>query len=159
MPPTGRTTPANRAAFQEVLEQASAATVRVLADGEEVALGTVVEPDGYLVTKASVLKGKITCRFRDGTERPAEKVGNDDTEDLALLRVQATGLPAITWREGVPAAGKPGGDHRPRRLAGGHRRGEHRAAKDSWPARCAAAAGLAGRRSWRRAKRAWASAA
>ena len=100
--PNGKNEPAVRAAFQEVLGQASAATVRVLADGEQVALGTVVASDGYLVTKASVLKGKIVCRFRDGTERAAEKVGEDGTEDLALLRVHATGLTVISWRQGGP---------------------------------------------------------
>jgi serine protease Do len=98
----GKNEPAVRSAFQEVLGRASAATVRVLADGEEVALGAVVEPDGYLVTKASVLKGKIVCRFRDGTERKAEKVGEDGNQDLALLRVEATGLTAISWRQGDP---------------------------------------------------------
>jgi serine protease Do len=98
----GKNEPAVRSAFQEVLDRASTATVRVLADGEQVALGTVVEPDGYLVTKASVLKGKITCRFRDGTERKAEKVGEDASQDLALLRVEATGLTAISWRQGDP---------------------------------------------------------
>ena len=99
----GKNEPAVRSAFQEALGKASDATVRVLADGEEVALGAVVDPDGYLVTKASVLKGKITCRFRDGTERQAEKLGQDDGQDLALLRVKATGLTAISWREGAPA--------------------------------------------------------
>jgi serine protease Do len=98
----GKNEPAVRSAFQEVLGRASAATVRVLADGEEVALGAVVEPDGYLVTKASVLKGKITCRFRDGTERTARRVGEDGDQDLALLRVEATGLTAISWRQGDP---------------------------------------------------------
>jgi serine protease Do len=98
----GKNEPAVRSAFQQVLGKASAATVRVLADGEEVALGTVVDADGYLVTKASVLKGKITCRFRDGKEKQAEKVGEDETQDLALLRVEATGLTAISWRQGDP---------------------------------------------------------
>jgi S1-C subfamily serine protease len=98
----GKNEPAVRSAFQEVLGGASAATVRVLADGEQVALGAVVESDGYLVTKASVLKGKITCRFKDGTERTAEKVGEDGAQDLALLRVEARGLTAISWRQGDP---------------------------------------------------------
>ena len=45
--PNGKNEPAVRAAFQKALEKASAATVRILADGEEVALGAIVEPDGY----------------------------------------------------------------------------------------------------------------
>ena len=100
--PNGKNEPAVRLAFQEVLERASAATVRVLADGEEVALGAVVESNGYLVSKASVLHGKtrILCRFKDGTERETRIVAENGTQDLVLLRVEATNLPALSWREG-----------------------------------------------------------
>jgi serine protease Do len=65
-------------------------------------LGAVVEPDGYIVTKASVLDGKITCRFRDGKVRAARIVGQNDEQDLALLHVDADGLTAVAWREGDP---------------------------------------------------------
>ncbi len=100
--PNGKNEPAVRAAFQAALAGASAATVRILADGEEVALGAVVEPNGYLVSKASVLSGKITCRFKDGTEKEAKIVGEDATDDLALLHVEAANLPMVAWREGDP---------------------------------------------------------
>jgi serine protease Do len=100
--PRGKNESAVKSAFQGVLRQASAATVRILADGEQVALGAVVEADGYLVSKASVLDGKITCRFQDGTEKPAQIVGRDDDHDLALLRVPAGGLPTVPWRQGDP---------------------------------------------------------
>jgi serine protease Do len=98
----GKNEPAVRSAFQEALAAASSATVRILADGEEVALGAVVDADGYLVTKASVLSGKITCRFKDGKEKEAKIVGEDGDHDLALLKVDAASLPAVAWREGGP---------------------------------------------------------
>ncbi|MGD0898788.1 MAG: PDZ domain-containing protein [Thermoguttaceae bacterium] len=98
----GKNEPAVKAAFQEVLGAASAATVRIRADGEEVALGAVVDTSGYLVTKASVLAGKVTCRFKDGKEKEAKIVGEDGDHDLALLHVDAANLPAVTWREGGP---------------------------------------------------------
>jgi serine protease Do len=100
--PHGKNETVIRSAFQAALEKVSAATVRILADREEVALGAVVESDGYIVSKASVLNGKLTCRFKDGTEREAKLVGADRTHDLALLRVDATGLPTIAWQEGAP---------------------------------------------------------
>ncbi|MGA2616211.1 MAG: trypsin-like peptidase domain-containing protein [Thermoguttaceae bacterium] len=98
----GKNEAAVKAAFQEALRAASAATVRIRADGADVALGAVVDPNGYLVTKASVLSGKIICRFKDGKEREARIVGQDADHDLALLQVHALNLPAITWREGDP---------------------------------------------------------
>jgi serine protease Do len=104
--PNGKNEPAVRAAFQATVEGASAATVRILADGKEVALGAVVEPDGYLVSKASLLGGKITCRFKDGTAKEAKLVGEDAQHDLALLHVEAENLPTVVWREGdVPLPG------------------------------------------------------
>ncbi len=98
----GKNEPAVKSAFQEALAGASSATVRIRADGAEVALGAVVDPSGYIVTKASVLGGKITCRFKDGQEREARIVGQDAGHDLALLQVDAVNLPAVTWREGDP---------------------------------------------------------
>jgi serine protease Do len=103
--PNGKNDTAVRLAFQEALGRASAATVRVVAEGEEVALGAVVEADGYIVTKASVLGGKIICRFMDGAEREAKLVGTNEALDLALLRVEATNLPTVLWRDSVSPGG------------------------------------------------------
>jgi serine protease Do len=100
--PNGKNDRAVKSAFQEVLSAASSATVRIRADGQDVALGAVVDADGYLVSKASLLEGKLTCRFKDGTEKEAKIVGQDDAHDLALLRVDAANLPAIPWRDGPP---------------------------------------------------------
>ena len=131
---TARTNRRSESAFQEVLGRASAATVRVLADGEEVALGAVVEPDGYLVTKASVLSGKITCRFKDGTEKEAKIVGSDDSHRSGLApRRRRPTCPPSRGGKAVRRRREPGGDHGPGRRADGHRRAERRSAKDSRP--------------------------
>jgi serine protease Do len=100
--PSGKNEIAVKAAFQEALQRASAATVQVRVNDEAAALGAVVEPDGYLVTKASVLDGEITCRFKDGKVRAARIVGQDDHCDLALLRVDADNLSTVAWRQGGP---------------------------------------------------------
>jgi serine protease Do len=91
--------------------------VRVLCDGKEVALGTVVGPDGWILTKASELKGKIVCRFSDQRQLEAETVGVDPRFDLAMLKVDAQDLPHIQWAKTKPDVGQwvaaPGVDGQP----------------------------------------------
>ncbi|MBX2801230.1 MAG: trypsin-like peptidase domain-containing protein [Myxococcales bacterium] len=54
-------------------------------------------PDGTLVTNAHVVEGArhVEVRFPDGQDRRADVVGTDPQTDLALLRVEATGLPYL----------------------------------------------------------------
>jgi S1-C subfamily serine protease len=58
--------------------------------------GVVFAPDGYLLTSAHVVTGAAggTAAFTDGTELPFEVVGSDPLSDLAVLRVDASRLPA-----------------------------------------------------------------
>ncbi len=86
-------------AFAEVNTSAKAWTVRVNCDSQSVALGTVVASDGWILTKGSELQGNITCLFNDGQELSAEFIGYDQENDLALLKVDATELPAIEWAD------------------------------------------------------------
>lgn len=92
--------------FRDTAKQAAAATVTILSAGEPVALGTVVDPDGYIVTKASLLGNDPVCRLADGTELDARVVGTAEAHDLALLRVEALGLATAPWRTGdTPSPG------------------------------------------------------
>ena len=95
-----KTRPATRAAFREAVGPTKAATVCVLADGLTAALGAVVDPEGHIVTKASLPSGKIHCRLTDGRELEAKVVGTSAEYDLALLKVEARGLTAVAWRTG-----------------------------------------------------------
>jgi S1-C subfamily serine protease len=58
--------------------------------------GVVFAPDGYLLTSAHVVARAAggTAAFTDGTELPFEVVGSDPLSDLAVLRVDASRLPA-----------------------------------------------------------------
>ena len=62
-------------AFAEVVAKPSKSTVRVRCDGKDVALGTVVGADGWVLTKASELSGKPACLFKDGHKLDARVVG------------------------------------------------------------------------------------
>jgi S1-C subfamily serine protease len=87
------------AAFRTVTAKPSLSTVKVLCDGKDAALGTIVGSDGWILTKASEMKGLIACSLKDGRSYPAVVVGVDDTTDLAMLKINATGLPAVAWSE------------------------------------------------------------
>ena len=85
------------AGFREVVARARRATVRVLCDGRPRALGVVVGADGLVLTKASEVYGKVECALGDGARLPARVAGVVREHDLALLRVEAKGLPVIEW--------------------------------------------------------------
>lgn len=80
--------------------------VQVFKGDEFVSLGTIVGPDGWILTKASELDGVPRCRLPDESEVEAEIVGVSETFDLAMLKVDRRGLPSIQWHEADdPAAG------------------------------------------------------
>ena len=60
--------------------------------------GFILSEDGYVVTNQHVIdgNGSLTVVTYGGDEYPAKLVGADDTNDVALLKVEATGLPAVT---------------------------------------------------------------
>jgi serine protease Do len=92
------------AAFREVVKDPAQSTVRIFADGRKAALGAVVDSQGFVVTKASELKGKLECQLQDGRRVAADIVGQDSSVDLALLKIDATKLPSIAWAESSDAA-------------------------------------------------------
>lgn len=86
-----------RKSFRKVVAEPVKSTVKVIAGERQVALGVVVDGDGYILTKASQLPGGVECQFSDG-KRVAAKVVNIQTRhDLALLKVDRKGLTAIEW--------------------------------------------------------------
>jgi len=59
--------------------------------------GFVINADGYVITNYHVVAGaaEIRVKLADGREVPGKVVGGDEKTDLALLKVEATGLPVI----------------------------------------------------------------
>jgi len=60
--------------------------------------GIILTSDGYILTNRHVVEGSqtLTVKLSDGTEYPATIVTQSKDKDLALIKVQATGLPAAT---------------------------------------------------------------
>jgi serine protease Do len=91
------------ALFRDCVVKASKSTYRVQCDGKDTALGVCVAQDGYILTKLSDLKGKITVKLREGIVLPAQVVGKHEAHDLAMLKVEASGFTPVTWAESKDA--------------------------------------------------------
>ena len=59
--------------------------------------GFIIDTDGYIVTNHHVVEDadEITITLNDQREFKAEVIGSDELSDLALLKIDASGLPAV----------------------------------------------------------------
>jgi len=55
------------APFKPVVAKANESTVRIKCDDKDAILGTIVDADGYILTKLSELRGVVFVRLPDGT--------------------------------------------------------------------------------------------
>ena len=80
--------------------------------------GVVISADGFVVTNQHVIgenEAEVTVTIGDRREVRAKIIGVDSWTDLALLKIEATGLPVIPWgdssklrvAEWVMAVGNP----------------------------------------------------
>src|SRR5260221_6497776 len=87
------------AAFHEVVASPSRSVVRIRCDNKDVALGTVVGADGWIITKNS----ELTAGFapivvtREGRTLLAKVVSVENHSDLAMLKVDAVNLVPVPW--------------------------------------------------------------
>ena len=68
-------------------------------DGGATGSGFVIDPNGYLLTNNHVVADAITIKvmLNDGREFAAKILGRDESYDLAVLKIQATGLKALQF--------------------------------------------------------------
>lgn len=94
-------------AFAPVVQTARESTVRILSRGRQVALGTIVDTNGFIVTKASQLEADTTYEVDLGRGRKtrARRISEDRDYDVALLKVNAANLRPVTWSTVRPAVG------------------------------------------------------
>ena len=59
--------------------------------------GFIVSPDGYIVTNAHVVDGasEVTVKLTDRREFTAKVIGSDKRTDIALIKIDASNLPAL----------------------------------------------------------------
>ena len=62
--------------------------------------GVILTADGYILTNKHVVTGSdsLTVELSDGRQLPATIVKESDDKDLALIKVDATGLSPATHR-------------------------------------------------------------
>ena len=66
-------------------------------EGTSSGSGFIISDDGYVVTNHHVVEGAtdVTVTLSTGDEYTAKVIGSDSLNDVALLKVEATGLPAV----------------------------------------------------------------
>jgi hypothetical protein len=85
-------------AFQPVSTATRNSVVKLDLDGSTVALAAVIDANGLVITKGSEIKpGKLTCWLASGKEVDASLISRDEENDLALVKVHASGLKPIQW--------------------------------------------------------------
>ncbi|UCV01764.1 DegQ family serine endoprotease [Dechloromonas denitrificans] len=59
--------------------------------------GFIISSDGYILTNAHVVDSadEVTVRLTDKREFKAKTIGSDKRTDVALIKIEATGLPAV----------------------------------------------------------------
>ena len=63
--------------------------------------GVIVSPDGYILTNNHVVESadELTVVLYDNREFPAKVVGADPKTDIAIVKIEATGLPTVTFAD------------------------------------------------------------
>ncbi len=61
--------------------------------------GFIISTDGFVLTNAHVVESadEITVKLNDKREFKAKVIGSDKRTDIALLKIEATGLPAVKF--------------------------------------------------------------
>ena len=89
-----------------VADNALPAVVTVFAEGVSESgsgSGAITTPDGYIVTNDHVIAtagrtGRLTVLLNSGERKDATLVGTDAKTDLAVLKIEASGLPTLALR-------------------------------------------------------------
>lgn len=69
-------------------------------DSTNLGSGVVISDDGFIITNAHVIKGAddIVIAFNDGKKAKAKLIGSDPESDLAVIKVNLTGLKPLPFK-------------------------------------------------------------
>lgn len=110
--------------YAEVYEKVSPSVVAIVVDeiragSESSGSGVIMSEDGYIITNNHVVSGGdlFTVILEDGTSHKATLIGTDEQTDLAVLKIDASGLTAAEFGDSDAvkvgdrafAIGSPGG--------------------------------------------------
>jgi S1-C subfamily serine protease len=90
------------AAVKPGLDKIVPSVVRLMRRNKTIALGTIVRENGFILTKHSEIakaNGALRAKLSDGRTFPAIEVQQFAEHDLALVKIAAGSLPAITMPE------------------------------------------------------------
>jgi len=100
-------------------DSAAANTDESAVDPASEGSGIVATSDGYIITNAHVVSGASSLKviLSDGTKYTAKLIGSDSVTDLAVIKIEATGLTVAEFgssddlkvADTVMAVGNPGG--------------------------------------------------
>ncbi len=94
-----------RAAWRPVIKNAAKSTVRVLAGGRHVSMGTIISPNGFVLTKASELREGIEIKLQSGPRLKAKIAAVSEKHDLALLKMEVNDLTPVQFSSAIPSVG------------------------------------------------------
>ena len=100
----GRENAEIKAALRPLAEPVARSTVQIVVDGKNTVLGTAVHHHGWLLTKSSEIpaKARVQVEFPHGLRLPAQVSDRLDAYDLALLKIDASGLTPVVWSSEPP---------------------------------------------------------
>ena len=88
--------------FGDVAEKLRRSTVQVVSGSHRrqgLGSGVISTPDGTVITNAHVARDQsVRVELNDGRAFAAEVASRDVRTDLAKLKINAAGLPALSWR-------------------------------------------------------------
>ncbi|MCU0715630.1 MAG: PDZ domain-containing protein [Pirellula sp.] len=94
-------------AFQDSVGDAYKSTVQIIVRNRQAALGAIVHPDGWIVSKASEVPEKFDVKLWDQTKAIGQVRARLDDMDLVLIKIERSGLQPIRWgtSEEIPVGG------------------------------------------------------
>ena len=109
-PSTASAAPSGEELVAGVAARVEPSVVQVNVSGAEgtasgqggVGSGVIFREDGYIVTNNHVVQGagSVSVAFADGTTAEGEVVGTDPATDVAVIKVDRSGLPAASFGDG-----------------------------------------------------------